>query len=326
MVAVVTDEQPAQKRRIGVGQSRGDVGDHRVNPRHHAVHRCRSHLEGHDVPWHDLTGDVVGNVPPAQRLQGTPLTDDTYVIARASRNDGSPDTGSHDEPVPPRVVGDDEDHPTANGPRIVDDAHDVVDRSGRHVVESRPLHRTVHDDDGSDGPDEKDAAQPRAMPTMATVNSARSTAKNRATSARSAATSDDPIAIPGLDASRETVRRRGPVYTVAAAGAIGLLGALLLVAPGALLGALGFVLIVIAAPLLGVTGAPLDSSLTAISVGIVGSAALWFGIGWWAARRACSGAVVGWREFIRELVPLAIGVVVGAGGALLVAALSLGVL
>jgi hypothetical protein len=162
---------------------------------------------------------------------------------------------------------------------------------------------------------------------MATVNSSRSTAKNRAVSARPAAVDGDvPVAIPGLEESRESVRRRGPVYTVAGAAVIGLLGAILLLAPGALLGALGFVLIVIAAPLLGVTGAPLDSSPTAISVGVVGSAALWFGVGWWAARRACSGAVVGWREFIRELVPLAIGVIVGAGGALLVAALSLGVL
>lgn len=184
----------------------------------------------------------------------------------------------------------------------------------------------MNTDDGRDTDDDKNASQPRAMPTMATVNSARSTAKNRATPARTAAATDAPVAVPGLDESRETVRRRGPVYTVAGAGAIGIIGAVLLVAPGALPGALGFVLIIIAAPLLGTTGAPLDSSPTAISIGIVGSAALWFGVGWWAARRACSGAVVGWREFVRELVPLAVGVIVGAGGALLVAALSLGVL
>lgn len=130
----------------------------------------------------------------------------------------------------------------------------------------------------------------------------------------------------GLEDSRRIVRRRGPLLTVAGAAVIGTVGMLLMLAPGTWLGALGFVLIVVAAPLLGLVGAPINSSAGALLVGIAGSAALWFAVGWWAARRACTAAVVGWREFVRELIPVSIGVVVGAGGALLVAALSLGVL
>jgi len=161
---------------------------------------------------------------------------------------------------------------------------------------------------------------------MSTVSTDRSVSRNRTTtSARDLAPNGRGDGV-GLDASRNMVRARGPIVTVAGAAAVGVLGVLLIVAPGTLLGTLGFVLVVIAAPIITVTGAPLTSSPLAVLVGVALSAALWFGIGWWAARRACRRAVVGWREFVGELVPLVIGVAVGVGGALLVAALSLGVL
>lgn len=330
MIAVVANEQTAQQRSIGGGQTCGHRFDELVHAGNQSVHGSsglhhRKHLTNDDVG-----SDVIGDVGAAYRAQRASFTDDVEVLARPTHHDDTAHGTVHGESVAPRPVGNDDTHPSPNRTRIVDETHDIVNRSDRHVVQSPPLHRTVCNDDDYDTRDEKTAAHTSAVPTMFAVTSDRRSPKTSASSPGNGRDTpngaDTPGTTAGLHASRALVQRRGPAYTVGGAAVVGVLGAVMLVAPLGIVGVLGYVLVVAAMPLLSVTGAPLESSLPMIAAGVVASCALWWLVGWWAARQACAAAVVGWREFVRELIPLVVGVVVGAGGALLVAALSLGVL
>ena len=273
---------------------------------------------------------MIGDVGAAYRTQRTSLADDVEVLTRPTHHHDPSHGTVHGELVPPQPVGNDDTHPAAHRSWIINEAHNIVDGPGGHVVQSPQLHYAVHDDDDNDTHDEETTARPATVSTMFAVTSVRRSPKTSASSPDSSRNAPSDAAAPAialsLQESRALVRRRGPAYTVGGAAVVGVLGAVMLVAPLGILGVLGYVLVVAAMPLLSITGAPLESSLPMIATGVVTSCALWWLVGWWAARRACAAAVVGWREFIRELVPLVVGVVVGAGGALLVAALSLGVL
>ena len=78
-----------------------------------------------------------------------------------------------------------------------------------------------------------------------------------------------------------------------------------------------------AAPGLLVAGAPFADN-TQFPLAVAASIPLWLILGWVASRRATRQPVASWRDFWRELLWLALAVVVGAGLALVVATAVLG--
>ena len=96
--------------------------------------------------------------------------------------------------------------------------------------------------------------------------------------------------------------------------AVALLGVLLIALPGEITGLVGFLLIVAAFPLLVAFGIPLSIGIVSITLGVVTSLALWFGLGQWAAHRATKDAVADWRDWWRAMWPLALAMVLGGGG------------
>jgi hypothetical protein len=62
----------------------------------------------------------------------------------------------------------------------------------------------------------------------------------------------------------------------------------------------GWVLAGLAVPTALLVGFPLESGPVRLTLAGVGAAALWFGIGMWAARRSARSPVAGWREWWSE--------------------------
>jgi hypothetical protein len=122
------------------------------------------------------------------------------------------------------------------------------------------------------------------------------------------------------------VRQRGGFVALALAACLAIIGAVLLVLPGGLLGVIGFLFLNFGLPLLLLTGIPAVSGTGNYLIAILGSAAMWWGVGHFAAIRASRNAIVDWPEWRREFQPLAIGIWAGTVLALAVTALVLGAL
>lgn len=94
---------------------------------------------------------------------------------------------------------------------------------------------------------------------------------------------------------------------------------------GAKGGALSFLFIVMAFPVMPLLGIPAAGGALRVLVAVLASGIVWWVIGQVTAARVTNHPVVGWREWTREYVTLAIGLWVGAVGSLALAALVLGV-
>lgn len=130
----------------------------------------------------------------------------------------------------------------------------------------------------------------------------------------------------GINAHRTLVRQRGGLISVAIAAGLTLIGAILLWLPGAIFGVIGYLFINAGLPLLALTGVPAISGTSRYFIAVIGSVAMWWVIGHFAAMRATRRAIAGWPEWRREFQPLAIGVWVGTILALVVTAFVLGAL
>lgn len=129
----------------------------------------------------------------------------------------------------------------------------------------------------------------------------------------------------GPRAFRYRIRRLGPLAGLLPPATLGLASILLLRGnTSTARGVLGFVCAVLAAPALMPFGIPLTSESGRMMLGIVVSAALWFAIGVFAARRATRSPVATWRNFWHEYLWLAGGVWLGVLIALLVIQIVLG--
>lgn len=122
------------------------------------------------------------------------------------------------------------------------------------------------------------------------------------------------------------MRQRGGFVALALAACLAIIGVVLLVLPGGLLGVIGFLFLNFGLPLLLLTGIPAVSGTANYLIAILGSAAMWWGVGHFAAIRASRNAIVDWPEWRREFQPLAIGIWAGTVLALAVTALVLGAL
>jgi len=123
------------------------------------------------------------------------------------------------------------------------------------------------------------------------------------------------VVVPGgVVAYRQQLRRKGGVYVVAGAAALGVLGVLLIALPGRLTGLIGFALVIVSCPLLVAFGIPLTVSASSIAIGVLASLALWFALGQWAAHRATKQPIADWRDWWKTLWPLALAMALGGGG------------
>ena len=121
------------------------------------------------------------------------------------------------------------------------------------------------------------------------------------------------VAIPdGIVARRSELRRKGGVVAAGAAGAVAIVGGLLLVLPGRVSGVVGFVLIIAACPLLVAFGVPIAAGISTLAIGITASLVAWFAIGQWAAICATQRPIADWRDYWSVLWPLAAAM--SAGG------------
>ena len=121
------------------------------------------------------------------------------------------------------------------------------------------------------------------------------------------------VAIPdGIVAHRSELRRKGGVAAAGTAGAVAIVGGLLLVLPGRVSGVVGFVLVIAACPLLVAFGVPIAAGISTMAIGVAASLAAWFAIGQWAAIRATQRPIADWRDYWLMLWPLAVAM--SAGG------------
>ncbi len=122
---------------------------------------------------------------------------------------------------------------------------------------------------------------------------------------------------------RTRIRTLGPLFGLAPMVALGAASkAILWGGNSTRSGLLGLVTGVAAAPGLLVAGAPFaDPSRYRLAV--VASIPLWVVLGWLSARRATTRTIASWRDFWREMIPLALAVVIGATAALMIAAVLL---
>lgn len=130
----------------------------------------------------------------------------------------------------------------------------------------------------------------------------------------------------GIIAHRTSVRTRGGLAACALSLVATVTGLALVALPGSLPGAVGFLLVVMAMPTLPMFGVPAVSGMQVYALGAATSLVLWFVVGHVSAVRATRRAVSGWREWRREFLPLAAGVLMGGLIALATAAVILGAL
>lgn len=95
---------------------------------------------------------------------------------------------------------------------------------------------------------------------------------------------------------------------------------------GVLGGAANFVALVAAFPLMPVLGLPAADGAGRTAIAVGASLAVWLVLGQVVAGRVTQRAVAGWREWFREFVVLGSGLWLGAVGAVVLAAVVLGVL
>lgn len=127
--------------------------------------------------------------------------------------------------------------------------------------------------------------------------------------------------------TRREVRRRGGVVGVGVSLSFVVIGFLLrTVIGGAAGGALDFVFLVAAFPLMPVLGLPAADGPVRTFLAVTASLAVWLVLGQVVAGRVTQRAVAGWREWSREFVIIGSGLWLGAVGAVVIAALVLGVL
>jgi hypothetical protein len=129
----------------------------------------------------------------------------------------------------------------------------------------------------------------------------------------------------GIRASRIAVRRTGPLLGLAIPAGLGALALVALAgSESTARGVTGLVLATLAAPTLPIFGLPIadGGARTWLAVGL--AVVLWAGVGALAAHRATRRPVAGPAEWWREYLRLAVGIWLGALGALVLAALVLG--
>lgn len=88
-------------------------------------------------------------------------------------------------------------------------------------------------------------------------------------------------------------------------------------------GAVGLIGGVLAAPVLLIVGAPF-ANRGIYPLAVIASIPLWMGVGWLAAIRATRNPMADWREFRKHLVPLTLGIWVGAAAAMMIATFVIG--
>ena len=130
----------------------------------------------------------------------------------------------------------------------------------------------------------------------------------------------------GIIENRALVRKRGAFTAALSAGALALVGVVLIALPGTITGLLGFLLIVAALPTLPMLGVPATAGATVYLLGAATSLGAWLVLGHVAALRASKRAVVDWSDWRREFVPLALGLLLGGVLALVIGAIVLGAL
>lgn len=127
--------------------------------------------------------------------------------------------------------------------------------------------------------------------------------------------------------TRRSVRRRGGLTGVAVSLGLFVVGWLLgRILGGALGGVAAFGGMVAAFPLMPIAGIPAASGTLRVWGSVLASLAVWWLLGQMVAGRVTQRAVAGWREWTREFLVLGSGLWLGALGAVLLAALLLGVL
>lgn len=127
--------------------------------------------------------------------------------------------------------------------------------------------------------------------------------------------------------TRRDVRRRGGLVGVGVSLSFVVIGFVLhALLGGAVGGAVNFVALVAAFPLMPVLGLPAADGTIRTLVAVGASLAVWLVLGQVVAGRVTQRAVAGWREWFREFVILGSGLWLGAVGAVVLAALVLGVI
>jgi hypothetical protein len=123
---------------------------------------------------------------------------------------------------------------------------------------------------------------------------------------------------------RTRIRVLGPLLGLLPMAVLGAASwTILQVGEGRTSGLLGLVTGVSAAPGLLVVGAPFADE-SSYPLAVVASAPLWLLLGFLASRRATRRVIASWRDYWRELLVLAVAVIVGAVAALVIATAVLG--
>jgi hypothetical protein len=131
----------------------------------------------------------------------------------------------------------------------------------------------------------------------------------------------------GIFSTRRHIRRLGGVMGIVVAISLWLTGVLTSwLLSGLAGGAISFVLMVMALPVMPILGMPAVGGSARLMVAMAVSAFIWWILGQVVATRVTQRPVVGWREWLKEFVTMSLGVWLGAGLALVIGALALGVL
>lgn len=139
-------------------------------------------------------------------------------------------------------------------------------------------------------------------------------------------TSEPQVMLDGWRAHRRRVRRNGPWWALLPALGAGLGAAVALWGSAVWWrGVVGVLLAVTAAPLLPVAGVPATNDTQRMVVAVMASAAVWWVLGWVAARRSTAVPGASWPEWRRDFGRLAVGFVLGGWAALALAAVVVGI-
>jgi hypothetical protein len=131
----------------------------------------------------------------------------------------------------------------------------------------------------------------------------------------------------GIFSTRRHIRRLGGVMGIVVAISLWVTGVLTSwLLSGLAGGAISFVLMVMALPVMPILGMPAVGGSARLIVAMAISAFIWWILGQVVATRVTQRPVVGWREWLKEFVSMSLGVWLGAGLALVIGALALGVL
>lgn len=132
------------------------------------------------------------------------------------------------------------------------------------------------------------------------------------------------LVVDGPQWYRGRIRKLGPIYALVLPLLVGGFGlAVLRWSEASWSGSVGLLGGVLGAPGLLLAGAPFgDRGLYPVAIG--GSVVLWLLVGVLASRRSTRNPMATWSDFWRHCVPLTVGVWIGAGAGLLIAALVVG--